>query len=385
MTSVAEKDVTSKRGRIKYRPEQVEILEGIFLADHYPDGEQQERLAAELGVTLERISIWFQNRRSKFKRQRQSDHVAWMRAQIFQNEAGNPNKYTFGTPVLPPLTSACHVLSPLESQMTRGDNGLPFSQLPEQQTPTPNITSKKRVYISNDSKAGNEPTLETPKRRKIQHTINHQANYTPQQDSTVHHSVSPVFWLPRIQTIHTRAQPFQPFISSPMMYSGFYGNTHVHTPTNFPHHQCKIETDVSCADGPVVLNIPGNHPQDVIGHFELNRSLSLNCDNHQHSHKDVPRMSLPVTMPTTPTNAAPTHTIQQPTEFHDHLSTMSDITSCHLYDHHSNAENHLSRSRPSADDKENRVIGSQLNLSPSYCDPATDKERTLELLGHWCD
>jgi len=67
------------------------------------------------------LQIWFQNRRSKFKRQRQSDHVAWMRAQIFQCDGSGSSKFLFGTPILPALTSACHVLSPLESQMCRGD------------------------------------------------------------------------------------------------------------------------------------------------------------------------------------------------------------------------------------------------------------------------
>ncbi|XP_060603970.1 homeobox protein OTX2-like [Ruditapes philippinarum] len=115
-------NLVPKRQRIKYKPEQVEVLERLFEENHYPDTFRQEQLALDLGITLDRISIWFQNRRSKFKRQRQADHMAWMRKQIFQSKDDHNNGIMFGTPKLPALSSACHVLSPIETRIPRDDS-----------------------------------------------------------------------------------------------------------------------------------------------------------------------------------------------------------------------------------------------------------------------
>ena len=79
---------------------------------------------------IDLLHIWFQNRRSKFKRQRQQDHVTWMRKQIFQTSSNLNNGLMFGTPILPALTSACHVVSPLESQISRGDTASERPGLP---------------------------------------------------------------------------------------------------------------------------------------------------------------------------------------------------------------------------------------------------------------
>lgn len=67
------------------------------------------------------LQIWFQNRRSRFKREGQSEQVAWMRKQIFAPIKGQSHGSIFGTPKLPALSTPCHVLSPLESHLPRAD------------------------------------------------------------------------------------------------------------------------------------------------------------------------------------------------------------------------------------------------------------------------
>ncbi|XP_061175947.1 retinal homeobox protein Rx1-like [Saccostrea echinata] len=72
--------------RIKYSPEQLELLEGAFRSSQYPDTETLDDLADKLDISTDKVSVWFQNRRSKFKRQSKDSHVAWMRKQFYNSD-----------------------------------------------------------------------------------------------------------------------------------------------------------------------------------------------------------------------------------------------------------------------------------------------------------
>nr|XP_022297997.1 paired box protein Pax-6-like [Crassostrea virginica] len=71
------------RSRIKYRPDQLETLEESFRTHQYPDSESIENLAEKVGVSSERVAIWFQNRRAKFKRESKDAQMQWMRKQFY--------------------------------------------------------------------------------------------------------------------------------------------------------------------------------------------------------------------------------------------------------------------------------------------------------------
>ncbi|CAF0929540.1 unnamed protein product [Adineta steineri] len=58
-----------KRTRIQYTLQQLQTLEEAFQHNHYPEVTTVDALAELLDVRHEKISIWFQNRRSRFKRQ----------------------------------------------------------------------------------------------------------------------------------------------------------------------------------------------------------------------------------------------------------------------------------------------------------------------------
>ncbi|NXX86448.1 NOBOX protein, partial [Urocolius indicus] len=47
---------------------QLEELEKMFQEDHYPDNEKRREIAAVVGVTPQRIMVWFQNRRAKWRK-----------------------------------------------------------------------------------------------------------------------------------------------------------------------------------------------------------------------------------------------------------------------------------------------------------------------------
>uniref|UniRef100_A0A3B3BTD9 Homeobox protein SIX4-like n=1 Tax=Oryzias melastigma TaxID=30732 RepID=A0A3B3BTD9_ORYME len=50
--------------------DQLEHLEALFQEDHYPDTEKRKLIAASVGVTPQRIMVWFQNRRAKWRKVR---------------------------------------------------------------------------------------------------------------------------------------------------------------------------------------------------------------------------------------------------------------------------------------------------------------------------
>ncbi|XP_077896834.1 homeobox protein NOBOX isoform X6 [Ictidomys tridecemlineatus] len=57
-----------KKTRTLYRSDQLEELERMFQEDHYPDGDKRREIAQTVGVTPQRIMVWFQNRRAKWRK-----------------------------------------------------------------------------------------------------------------------------------------------------------------------------------------------------------------------------------------------------------------------------------------------------------------------------
>ncbi|XP_036947858.1 mucin-3A-like isoform X3 [Acanthopagrus latus] len=61
-----------KRTRILYSADQLAYLEALFLEDQYPDVAKRKVIAAAVGATPERIMIWFQNQRARWKKAQRS-------------------------------------------------------------------------------------------------------------------------------------------------------------------------------------------------------------------------------------------------------------------------------------------------------------------------
>ena len=63
--------VIIKRGsRQTYQKTQIKKLEAFFSENHYPQKEDRARLAKELGLETNKVKVWFQNRRSKWKKEK---------------------------------------------------------------------------------------------------------------------------------------------------------------------------------------------------------------------------------------------------------------------------------------------------------------------------
>eukprot|EP00079_Xenopus_tropicalis_P018391 XP_004919947.1 PREDICTED: homeobox protein NOBOX isoform X1 [Xenopus tropicalis] len=57
-----------KKSRTLYSMDQLQELERLFAEDHYPDSEKRREIAEIIGVTPQRIMVWFQNRRAKWRK-----------------------------------------------------------------------------------------------------------------------------------------------------------------------------------------------------------------------------------------------------------------------------------------------------------------------------
>uniref|UniRef100_A0A669B9W8 Homeobox domain-containing protein n=1 Tax=Oreochromis niloticus TaxID=8128 RepID=A0A669B9W8_ORENI len=100
-----------KRTRIDYSTDQLEHLEALFQEDHYPDVKKRKVIAASVGVTPQRIMVWFQNRRAKWRKVRgvtaKVEH-GQSRAEYSPHHQINPtlptlahNSWDYSVPVLP--------------------------------------------------------------------------------------------------------------------------------------------------------------------------------------------------------------------------------------------------------------------------------------------
>uniref|UniRef100_A0A3Q2EHC6 Posterior neuron-specific homeobox n=1 Tax=Cyprinodon variegatus TaxID=28743 RepID=A0A3Q2EHC6_CYPVA len=81
----------SRRIRTAFTLEQLQVLERSFQRSHYLSVLERHTIAAALRLSETQVKIWFQNRRTKWKKEQLTVQRAF-------------------TPALPPLSSACRPL-----------------------------------------------------------------------------------------------------------------------------------------------------------------------------------------------------------------------------------------------------------------------------------
>ncbi|KAM6144560.1 homeobox protein NOBOX [Phoenicopterus ruber ruber] len=99
-----------KKSRTFYSAEQLEELEKMFQEDHYPDNEKRREIAAVVGVTPQRIMVWFQNRRAKWRKSEKlsvKGNKKYPTSSVLSVPFGSDG---YGTPLLPmpPLPDIAH-------------------------------------------------------------------------------------------------------------------------------------------------------------------------------------------------------------------------------------------------------------------------------------
>jgi len=64
-----------KRARTAFSADQLKRLEKRFLANHYIVGEERQKVAKDLDLSEAQVKVWFQNRRTKFKRDQELERL----------------------------------------------------------------------------------------------------------------------------------------------------------------------------------------------------------------------------------------------------------------------------------------------------------------------
>jgi hypothetical protein len=83
---------SKRRTRTQFSKQQIDCLEAVFNKSHYPEVQMVDRLSEKLGLSIERISVWFQNRRAKFKKtKKSSDNQLSPSSSTSFNLIGNTN------------------------------------------------------------------------------------------------------------------------------------------------------------------------------------------------------------------------------------------------------------------------------------------------------
>lgn len=85
-----------RRSRTTYTKTQLDALESTFQKTHYPEIRVVDDLSSMLNLSTERISIWFQNRRARFKKARKLETQENRLAMDGSNQLPN-NGYNYST------------------------------------------------------------------------------------------------------------------------------------------------------------------------------------------------------------------------------------------------------------------------------------------------
>nr|XP_009673734.1 PREDICTED: homeobox protein NOBOX [Struthio camelus australis] len=113
-----------KKSRTFYSAEQLEELEKMFQEDHYPDNEKRREIAAVVGVTPQRIMVWFQNRRAKWRKTEKLSMKGNKKYSASAALSVPSGSDSYGAPLLPmpPLPDIAHDQSAMLSIDTTAGN-----------------------------------------------------------------------------------------------------------------------------------------------------------------------------------------------------------------------------------------------------------------------
>ncbi|PAV61784.1 hypothetical protein WR25_22397 [Diploscapter pachys] len=70
-SATSEEDLQIKKNRSSFSEEQLEVLEKSFKTEPYPSQSERAELVRQTGIPEARISVWFSNRRAKWRRTQQ--------------------------------------------------------------------------------------------------------------------------------------------------------------------------------------------------------------------------------------------------------------------------------------------------------------------------
>lgn len=150
-----------KKSRTLYNIDQLHELERIFMEDHYPDNEKRKEIAEIIGVTPQRIMVWFQNRRAKWRKIEKTSIKGGKKSVpssvgMSHSESATFSSSAFSRPSRPEtlsfaVTSSHHAYGPL-SGVRNGLSLVPGALL--QRSQSVEISSQHSSFASNSGSSG---------------------------------------------------------------------------------------------------------------------------------------------------------------------------------------------------------------------------------------
>nr|XP_046273705.1 protein PRRC2C-like isoform X2 [Scatophagus argus] len=316
-----------KKTRTLYSTDQLEHLEALFQEDHYPDAEKRKVIAASVGVTPQRIMVWFQNRRAKWRKAERS-----ITAKVEQRQS-RP-----GCSLSPPLQQ----INPTLPTLAPNSKGAPsFSghfaaKLPQFTTaapPFPTLSSQTLPSYSNLLASLNSPG-QSRVRDGSQHQLSSQtglAEYHPRPM----HSPPPLrrASLPLFTTTYNPSNPTPPILNTlaptpPLFLDAVEGGS------SLPHRDTQsLQTDTSSLfDFGEKLDYLTSSQQNSAIPYQLPTSYPASQPQHQ-SQASVPRMAYLTPSPYLTPNAPDTNPTSYLTFGPGGNSTgmVTYSTGCHAY------------------------------------------------------
>ncbi|KAK2187167.1 hypothetical protein NP493_173g03043 [Ridgeia piscesae] len=171
-------------------------METVFMQSQYPDVTVMETLAAKMELPVEKICTWFQNRRSRFRKESKTGHIQWMRQQLYTA----PTRQT-GMRSLPSANPSCHVLSTPPSSDSQTTPTTSFHYLPP-----PTLHHPPQTTCSSRPSAGFVPPGPPPMYQHLPSSLqpqHHEVTYS----QTSHNYVTSQhgFMTPPVPVHHTHA------------------------------------------------------------------------------------------------------------------------------------------------------------------------------------
>ncbi|XP_047461467.1 homeobox protein NOBOX-like [Mugil cephalus] len=265
-----------KKTRTLYSTDQLEHLENLFQEDHYPDAEKRKVIAASVGVTPQRIMVWFQNRRAKWRKARSVTAKPDHRQRGSEYSSSSPHHQINHT--LPSLAP----------------NSYFANKLPQLPPVVPSIpTLSTQTPPSNNNL---QPSLTSPGQCRVREAGQHQfssqgglAEYHPRPM----HSPPPLrrACLPLFTTTYNPANPTPPLLNTPIHTPPFFldalegGSTLAHRDTQ------SLQTDTSSVfDFTEKLDYLTSGQQNNSLSYQLQASYPPGQPQHQ-PQTSLPRMA----------------------------------------------------------------------------------------------
>lgn len=119
-----------RRQRTNFNEAAIESLDIAFAKNPYPDINEREALAKVLSTTEDRIQVWYQNKRARYRKKMQKENIAKVPKKPSQ-KAAKPESYA-STKALTPVASLDQSpIRPYNMKTSEHCNSTPISSYPQ--------------------------------------------------------------------------------------------------------------------------------------------------------------------------------------------------------------------------------------------------------------